>query len=177
VENDRSPEEIFAEARAELIDWAFSRIRELFESKDEKFEDEDAELLLTKLPPRPSFPFIILGASITKDILDWPLDLSLILTVVAFFISVAMGLILTFWCMGKISGGWWKKALIKWLWVRFFTMMAIEIIPFVQLVPANTIFVLMAYYKEKKIVKLFEEALEILHKNGVTEIIAPGRGR
>ena len=51
--------------------------------------------------------------------------------------------------------------------MRFFLMLGIEIIPFVNMIPANTIFVLMAHYKETKIAKLFNEALEILHESAI----------
>lgn len=145
---------------------AFDAIGELFASRGEKFEDEDAQRLQEAPPSTPGFPFMIAGVSLLKDVLDWPFDVSLVFAIVAWLLSVLMGLILTFWTFGKISGGWWKKSLIRWLWMRFFIMLGLELIPFVNMIPANTIFVLMAHYKEKKIVKLFDEALEILHAGG-----------
>lgn len=156
------------QVRVQETDTRYAVIGELFASKGEKFEEEDAEKLDSGPPTHPHFPSIITSVAVLKDLLDIPLDLSLVLTVAVFFLSLALALILAFWCMGKISGGWWKKSLIRWLWIRFFMMAVIEFIPFVQMVPANTIFVLMAHYKETKIVKLFNQALEIMHGQGIT---------
>lgn len=160
--NEGSEEEV-----ARVISRTLADIGEMFASKGEKFEDEDVEKLTKEDPkPAPHFPMMIVSAAIIKDILDVPADLSLIGVVVAFLLSIAMSMILTIWTFNKISGGWWKKALIRWLWMLFFGTMVIEFIPFVQMIPANTIFVLMAHYKEKKIVKLFDAALEKLHASG-----------
>jgi hypothetical protein len=161
VDNDPIQEERGRIARS------YDAVAELFASRGETFEDEDAQKLEEgDAPKKPSFPFMIVMVSVLKDILDWPLDLTVVLAIAAFCLSIFLGLILAFWTMGKISGGWWKKSLIRWLWLRFFIMLGIELIPFVNLAPANTIFVLMAHYKETKIVKLFDEALEILHRGG-----------
>lgn len=64
------------------------------------------------------------------------------------------------WCKGRISGGFWKKKAIGWLWKRYLATFIIELIPFFNIIPTNVIFVLMAHYKEKKMVKLFNAALE-----------------
>lgn len=142
------------------------KIGELFQSRGESFEDEDAERLMTDPPKLPQFPIVMVLLAGFKDLLDIPLDLSLVLAIFVFFTSLLISGIIAIWCFGKISGGWWKKSLIRWLWLRFFIMLGVELIPFVQMVPANTIFILMAHYKETKIVKLFDEALGILHSGG-----------
>ncbi len=123
-------------------------------------------MLQEKLPSKPGFPYMILSLVVIKDLLDIVLDATLVLAIVAWVLSAVIGIILVFWTFGKISGGWWKKGAIQWLWKRFFLMLSIELIPFLNIMPTNVIFVLMAHYREAKIVKLFNEALEIFHGGG-----------
>lgn len=154
------------QGRLTQVDDTFLKISDYFQSRGETFEGEDAERLMTDPPKTPQFPFVITLLAVFKDLLDIPLDLSIVLAILVFFSSILISGIIAIWCFGKISGGWWKKALIRWLWIRFFVMLGLELIPFVQMVPANTVFILMAHYKETKIVKLFDQALVILHEGG-----------
>jgi hypothetical protein len=65
--------------------------------------------------------------------------------------------------LGKISGGSYKKPLIKYIWRRFAIVFLVELIPIVKIIPANTIFILLAHFRETKIVKVFNFALEKMH--------------
>ena len=103
---------------------------------------------------------------VIKDLLDIVLDATVILAIVAWVLSAVIGIILVFWTFGKISGGWWKKQAVQWLWKRFFLMISIELIPLLNVMPTEVIYVLMVHYREKKIVKLFNEGLEIFHGGG-----------
>lgn len=123
--------------------------------------DDVDELLIRGKETVPRFPFNIFCIALIKDILDG-LSLTgvgLILTVLA---TIPISLILFFWLFNKIHGGWWKKGVIKWLWKRYFLTIIVEFIPGFQLVPATTIFVLMAHHKENKVVKLFNRMLDKL---------------
>ncbi|MDQ1299700.1 MAG: hypothetical protein QG636_368 [Patescibacteria group bacterium] len=147
-------------------DDSLNKVAELFASRGEKFDEEDAQMLQEKLPTDPGFPFMITALVVIKDLLDLVLDATVILAIVAWVLSAIIGIILVFWTFGKISGGWWKKGAIQWLWKRFFLMISVELIPFLNIMPTNVIYVLMVHYREKKIVKLFNEALEIFHGGG-----------
>jgi ABC-type phosphate/phosphonate transport system permease subunit len=146
----------------------FASIAELYANKGESFGNEEAKQLLGegKDPKIPSFPVLIFGLAAIKDAVDM-LDLTVIGAVVVFFFSVIFAIILGIWTYGKISGGWWKKALIKKILQRYAICITLEMIPFVQLVPTTMVFVLLAHYHETKIAKLFNEALEQLHRGGV----------
>jgi hypothetical protein len=152
--------------QGEGTDDSLNKIAELFASRGEKFDEEDAQMLQEKLPSESGFPYMIVSLVVIKDLLDVVLDATVVLAILAWILSAIIGIILVFWTFGKISGGWWKKGAIQWLWKRFFLMLSVELIPFLNIMPSNVIFVLMAHYKEKKIVKLFNEALEIFHGGG-----------
>ena len=78
-------------------------------------------------------------------------------------------IILFLWCHNKISGKWWKKRMIGWIWKRYIAVVILELMPFFVIIPANVILILMAHHKEKKVVKLFDLLLEELNKAGVTK--------
>ena len=78
--------------------------------------------------------------------------------------------ILFFWIRGKISGGLWKKQMIKWLYRRLLLAAVIEIFPVLKIIPATTILILMAHYHEKKIVKLFDLTLEELKRTSAINL-------
>ena len=152
---------------------AFEEVRVLFRSKGEALDSDTAEKLVTENPPKhPSFPFFILTVAIVKDALDLPLDLTGVGIVVATILGLVLSLILTIWTWNRLSGGWWKKKIITWMWMSLGAVVVIEIVPGLQIVPANTIFILMAHYKEKKLVQLFDAALEHLKKADVLKYIS-----
>jgi len=133
---------------------------------DTQYNESDAQLLIKEKPVEPNFPFIMLSIAILKDILD-AADLSVIGVIVTTPITFVIAIVLFIWILGKLSGGWWKKGMIRWLWTRYILAMAIEFTPFGKMIPATTILILMAHYREKKIVILLNGALEQLRKAGV----------
>lgn len=148
------------------IQRAFDSVGELFQSKGEEFTDEDVRQMATERPPSiPSFPLLMVTAGLIKDAVD-VLDLTIVGVIAAFFFSIVFAFIMFFWSLGKISGGWWKKGMIKWVLRRAGIVLILEIFPFIQIIPATTVFILLAHYHETKIAKLFNEGLEHLHKAG-----------
>lgn len=141
-------------------------IRAIFNEKGENFDAEDANDVLRDPPEPVHFPFLIAGISAFKDVTD-ALDITIAGIIVTTLLSVFVSLTLFFWFWGKMKGRWWKKAMMKFIVRRFFLMLGIELLPFLKFIPMTTIFVLMAHYKEKKIVRLMNLALEIMHKRGI----------
>jgi len=140
--------------------------RKIFQSEDEEFDQADATFLVDAPVPSPEFPTLIVGLAIMKDAID-----SAQLTLIGYFftvpVTIIVGVILFIWTLGKISGGWWKKRLIGYLWKRYILMVLVELSPVGGIVPATTIFVLMAHYREEKIVRLANLALEEIHRLGI----------
>ncbi|MEN9920275.1 MAG: hypothetical protein RL538_168 [Candidatus Parcubacteria bacterium] len=132
-------------------------------------DDENEVILVSKPPKMPSFPILIVLMAIFKDVIDF-LNLTIIAAPIPIIASFIVGMVLFFWVLGKASGGWWKKKLIKWLWKRYVIALVVELIPLVNIVPTTTIFILLAHYREKKIVKAINLALEQLRKAGFAEI-------
>jgi hypothetical protein len=125
-------------------------------------ESEYEEIPMDEAPEEPDFPILILIAAIGKDILDVVLTVTIVGAIFTGLLSFVLALVLFFWILGKTGGGWWKKALIRKLWMRYVMSLAIEFLPVGNIIPANTIFVLMAHYSETKAVKLANEAFERL---------------
>lgn len=147
-------------------DRTIKEIEESFHKANEgDFEDEEKKELLINPPKRPGFPFLIVGVAALKDLLD-TLDVTGIGVFFTTVLSLILALIMGLWSFGKMSGGWWKKRLIRWLLIRYLLVVIIEFIPGIKIIPTNTIFIIMAHNKEKKIVQLFNLALEKLKKAG-----------
>lgn len=146
---------------------AFSKISRLYQEQGENFSSEEAERLQGETAKsRPSFPVFIFSLALIKDLLDVPLDLSVVAALFASILSVFVGITLALWMFGKMSGAWYKRGMIKWFWRRFALVMIIEFIPGLQLIPANTVLVWMAHNRENKAVQLLNNALEVLHGRG-----------
>lgn len=111
----------------------------------------------------PSFPYGIFTIAFLKDSLDVLLELSIIGIPVSTALSFLMTIVLFFWFLGKMQGVWWKKKTISWMWKRLLLGAVIEHIPFLKLIPTFTILVLMAHYRETKLVKIFNAVLEEMH--------------
>ena len=142
---------------------AVGEIKDFFEESKETFTDEDAKMVMSAPPKLSDFPTFIFFVSLVKDILDIPLELSVIGIIVTTLLSAIIYVILFFWSLGKLSGGWWKKRLIKKLWRRFIICGVIEFllpVPWIKMIPANVIFTLMTHYSETKLVKMLNLALE-----------------
>ncbi len=174
AENDAEYDSI-SEDEAESLAY-FENESLLSRTKNTKYKKGESELLdelklLSQSDQRtvvlqkatmPTFPIFILIAALFKDILDIPTNLSLVAALLSSIFGFFLSMIIFFWIFGKMNGKWWKKRLIKWLWKRYVLAMIVEMLPGISLVPLATIFVLMAHYREKKIVILANKALEAL---------------
>lgn len=131
-----------------------------------EYEEGDAKLLISNRPTPPDFPMGILFLALIKDAFDVVLGLSVFLLPLALVTTVPVMLILAFYFYNKLSGGWWKKRMISWLWKRYLLTLLIEMTPLLGIiVPATTILVLMAHFRETKVVQTLNAALETLHGN------------
>jgi hypothetical protein len=151
------------------VERAFKSVGEHWENKGKKFDGESARELLAKKggEPEPSLPYLILWIALLMDALDM-LSLTLVMKFVLLPLEVLFWIIFTLWFMGKMSGRWWKKGLIKWLLKRCLIPLVEIFVPGLDfLLPGQTIMVLMAHYRHKGIVILINESLEILHKHKV----------
>lgn len=162
----RAAERISFEKELERLHRVINKIKDIFHKEGESFEDKDLKALSKGTPEKPTFPIIMLSVAIIKDITDLPQEISVIGTIPGFFLSVLATIILFFWLWNKMSGKWWKKPMISALWTVFIGGSFVECTPFLRVIPAETIIVLMAYYREKKTVRLLNLALEELHAAG-----------
>lgn len=154
----------------EVVDEAVAHARENFNEEGEEFDEDAAELVLEQPPQRPPFPLVILLIAIADDALDVIGALVGLGPIITIPLQIVMWLILFMWLWNKLSGRWWKKGITKWLWRRLAVAMGIELIPYVgEIIPANTILILMGHYKETKVAKLYEQLLEELR---VAEVAA-----
>ncbi len=143
---------------------AIREVQELFRAQKEELSNAELDELTNlnaKPASLPDFPYIIVSLAILKDIFDFG-DVIVIGIIFTTALSFVIGVVLFFWTMGKTSGGWWKKRLIKKLWTKYIFALAIEFIPFLKIIPTTTIFVLLARYDETKVVKLINTSLERL---------------
>ncbi len=149
----------------------YARAQELYMNSGEEIEERDLKetvVINMNAPDAVHFPFIILSLAVLKDLLDILTTLSIVGIPFSIALSVVITLILFFWTLGKMSGGWWKKKLVRWMLTWLIIAFLGEATPFLQVLPIATIFVLMAHYREKKVVKLFNQVLEELHKAKLT---------
>mgnify|MGYP003385912346 CR=1 FL=1 len=155
----------YKQKSGQLVHQGIRRAKEILQ-KEGHFQDGDIENLLStkkvELPPFPLFMFII---AILKDLIDIA-DLTLVGIIITTIVSVIFSVILFFWLFGKVSGKWWKKKVVGWLWKRYIAAIIIEFIPFLKLAPTMTIFIIMAHRRETKVVKAINFALEELKKVG-----------
>lgn len=143
----------------------YKSIQEIFKNGGEDISDDDIDQITIQKPTAPRFPFIILTLAIIKDLLDFPANLLVIGVPVSMMAAFAMNVVLFFWILGKVRFKGFRKRFIRWVLSRAWITALLEMIPFVQIVPVTTIFILMVHFKEKKIVKLFDLALEELRRS------------
>lgn len=160
-------DERFSKREADTLEVIRRELRNESGEIGEFLEPEDAEQLVVERPVAPDFPYFMVAIAVLKDFLDVPADLSVVAIPMSTALSFLIALVLFFWLLGKMSGGWWKKKLIRWLWVRYIIAIAIEFIPVLKIVPATTILVLMAHFRETKIVRAFDASLQRLHASGI----------
>jgi len=159
--------ETYRNLRESLVNRVLDKARELFASKGVDFGTEEAKQIIDGKPsPLPTFPYLMFSLGLAKDVLDF-LDFTIVGTIFVFFFSIIFFFIFFIYSLGKISGGWWKKGLIKWLWKRAAVVAVIEFFPFIQIVPATAVLILLAHYHETKIAKLVNLALDEMHSAGI----------
>ncbi len=163
---DTTPEN-YAQIQRSALNRTFAEIEELFASKKVAFSEDEVKTILNGEPAQtPHFPVFMFTLGLVKDILDY-IDFTIVGIIIVFFFSLFFFIVFFFWSMGKISGGWWKKSLISWLWKRVVIVGLIELFPFVQMVPATAILVLLAHHHETKLAKLINYSLEKFHSAGI----------
>lgn len=143
-------------------DKILEKIREVFEREGEDFdgdETDEGEVSVGNKPKDPDFPVIIFLLAIAKDILD-ALDLTLIAIIFTFPIKIFIIIIIFVWGFGKMKFGGFKKMILRTILIAI-----LEMIPVLSIIPTETIFVLMIHFREKKLVKLFNLALEELKRD------------
>lgn len=121
---------------------------------------KDVDSMRAEPPKETSFPVIMLTLAIIKDVLD-AFTLTGVGYLLSFLASFFIGMALFLWLLNK-GGGAWKARLLRKLMVRFGVIIVLDAIPGLNLVPAYTVFIILTYYREKKVVKLFWEAVEVL---------------
>lgn len=102
----------------------------------------------TKKPETPSFPFFMLSLALIKDVLDY-VTLTGVGYAVSLIVSIIIGLIIFVWVYKKGGGGPLKQRQTKRAIRRFIFANAADIIPGVNLIPFEAIFVFMTYSGEK----------------------------
>lgn len=151
----------------ELIKEGIHGIRQIFKKNGEDLgsEEEAAIIRDDPPPPWPELPWFALYCSICKDLIDFTLiELTGVGYVVVLILGWILWVFLFFWFLGKMNGTWWRSLLIKRFWVWMVGVFVLESIPFLKIIPANTILVLLAHYKEKKVVRLIMLAMDLWHK-------------
>jgi hypothetical protein len=105
------------------------------------------------LPRNPDFPILIILFALLKDGIFDVLSVGLL----GWVGSATLGLIIWFWITSKT--GFIQKRLMRYVVRRYLVALVIGIIPGLNFIPEATILVLLVHNKEKKVVKLFLEAV------------------
>ena len=158
--SETAPRRTYESSPLRAVQDNIGSVQNFFKDNNEVFDTDATPELKGALPSEPSFPVIIFILAITKDVLDWPANLSVVLAVFASVLSFVIGIIIFLWLLGKL--GFFKKQLLKWAWKRFIVVIAAEIIPGLNMLPWATVFVYLAHKKETKLVRLLFASLERL---------------
>ncbi len=141
---------------------SLAQIRQAFTSAHEELSDSDVRDLSNtkhKQLSQPGFPYFIFTVAVLKDILDVIATVTLIGIVVSMALSFLCALILFIWTLSKLHGtGHVQKKLAKRILIKYGLSTGIEFIPGINVIPTTTVFVLLAYFDEKKLVGLFNLA-------------------
>jgi len=122
------------------------------------FDDVNHKELAKEPPPeKPQFPIFMFSATMIKSLLDLA-DISGIGAIFTTITSFIIAVILFVWSLNKVSGGYRGKPLNGFIWKRYGLSMIIEFIPLIKIIPADVLFVLSVYFREKKVVKMFSFA-------------------
>ncbi len=148
---------------------ALKNIRQLFKDAQEELSDADIRALPElKQVQKPSFPYFMFTVALTKDVVDVVVTLTFVGIIVSVALSFLCATILFVWTLLKVSGGGRvQKKLTQRILIKYGLSMGIEFIPGVNVVPTNTIFVLLVYFDETKIGKLFNAANRQLLERGM----------
>ncbi|HEY4483864.1 MAG TPA: hypothetical protein VI752_01640 [Candidatus Paceibacterota bacterium] len=146
------------ETNRNLIHNILNEVKDEFTEAGEIFENEDIEAIDGDLPTQKHFPGMIFSLAVLKDIVD-SVSLTGIGLVLTTITSISIAVILFCWILLN-GGGAWKKRAMKNIWARFVAYAVLETIPYINLIPFNTILVWTIHNKEKKLVILFNSALE-----------------
>jgi len=140
------------------------KVKEIFADKGEEVDDEDIENIKEgDIPENPPFPGFILLLALLKDGVDAG-DITIIGVVFTTIFSFITTIILFFWTFNKIKHGYFKKKFLKrTLWLLAGTVL-VEWIPLLKIIPTESIYVLLVHFRQKKIVRLFDLALEEIYK-------------
>lgn len=120
--------------------------------EDGQFSDEELSEARSDLSI-PAFPLVIFFIAILKDVLDFA-ELSIIGILLSWIATIIFALIIWFWTIGKV--GFVKKMIIR----RLALMIAIALIPVVDLLPEASIFVLWVHLRETKYIGDLLQAFE-----------------
>ncbi len=146
------------ETNKNIINNILKEVKDDFNNEGEVFENEDIEAIDGDLPTRKHFPGMIFSLAVLKDIVD-SVSLTGIGLVLTTMTSISIAVILFCWILLN-GGGTWKKRMMKNIWARFVAYAVLETIPYINLIPFTTILIWTIHNKEKKIVRLFNSALE-----------------
>jgi hypothetical protein len=123
-------------------------------------DEEIGQILKAKAPEKPSFPIFMLFLALLKDILD-----TLTLTGVGYILCLAVSLIIGglifIWLLFKGKAPWKKKRMQKSL-QRFIAVCIADLIPGINIIPMETVFIIMIYLDEKKAAESLGDALGTL---------------
>lgn len=150
-----------------MADFEQNEVDELAEALGESFTEEGQEYqggdemaLLDNPPDAVSFPWFTFGAAALKDLADIILDLTGVGVVVVEVLSLILDLFLFFWTLDKANKNAQQPGFIEKMWKDYFVQFLIELIPFINLIPANSAYVLRTYFNEKKSVDLIRQGVE-----------------
>jgi hypothetical protein len=136
--------------------------RRVFGEAGLDYENEDIKALLKEeAPEEPHFPFFIFFLAIIKDILD-ALDLTGVGAILTTIFSIILGAVLLIWMWRKMRGPVWKKQHAQKMAKRLLAVVGLEFIPFLKIIPINTIWILMNHYEETHLAQALGGALSRL---------------
>lgn len=124
-------------------------------------------IIQTKKPKMPPFPAIIFTIAIIKDIVDGLVTATIVGIVVSEIFSVLFAFVLFVWVFYKgqaTNRGLYRKYLLGWI-----SSVIVELIPGVQVVPAEGMFVFWVYYMERRAVAKERKVLKKLKKLRLAE--------
>jgi len=124
--------------------------------------EEIGEILKAQEPEMPSFPYFLFILAVIKDLLD-SLDLTGVGALITTLLSVVVGGILFLWILARFKGAAWKRSQAKKMAVRLLVVCGIEFVPFLKIIPSNTVWVCLAYSGEKRAAEGIRTALGKLH--------------